>query len=88
MGSQRIFLIHSFDLGQLHANFIFNSYVNVAYLKTALAPLSFDVNGNFLSREAQLLLSLGIRGGVGSRTASESRRESGIVFASNLRTSS
>lgn len=64
MGSQRIFLVHGFDLGQLHTNFIFNNYVNVAYLKTAPALLSFDVNDNFLTRKAQLPLSLGIRRGL------------------------
>ena len=48
MGSQRICLIDDgFLLGQLYINFIFSSYLSVAYLNTALALLSFDLNGSF-----------------------------------------
>lgn len=42
MGTQRICLIHSFPPGQSYA--IFNSYLNIAFLKKALALPSFDMN--------------------------------------------
>lgn len=41
MGSRRIWLIHSFPPGQLYTNFIFNSYLNIAYLTKVLKTAQF-----------------------------------------------